>query len=123
MSEQVYTRSELETAARRTARSTSFRAIIQEAEALRKDANTDNGYLTWEELEKYYTSTFGHSPNRIPAVKSFVLGHRESEYPLHTVVTDADGFWYRRTSDGWGVFGSTATTRFDYPKRPLKVMG
>jgi len=125
MSEQIYTYSELETAARRLARSTSFRAIMQEVEALRKaaDSASDNGYLSWEELEKYYADTFGYSSNRIPAVKKFVLEHREPAYPANTVVMDADGVWYRRFSNGWAVFGSNAVTHLDYPKRPLKVMG
>jgi len=124
MSEQIYTYSELENAAKRVARTTSLRAIMGELEAQRKaaDSTSDNGYLSWNELLEAWTRIYGSS-NTFSRVKQSVLDYREPAYPANTVVMDADGVWYRRVSRGWAVFGSDAVTHLDYPTRPLKVMG
>ena len=106
----------LRSAATWAGRSGSMRQILNalEASAMKEEI------FTFAELERYFQrvqaarNVMGGAKAEAMHVLQDIKDHREPEYPVGTVVTDAQGTWLRRTRDGWSIL-------FDVPERPLKV--
>jgi hypothetical protein len=113
----------LRSAATWAGRSGSMRQILNALEASAMKEET----FTFAELEGHFQrmqlsrNVMGGAAQEARVVLKDIKDHREPEYPANTVVRDAEGAWYRRFLDGWGVFGRTGRVAFDVPKRPLTV--
>ena len=113
----------LRSAATWAGHSGSMRQILNALEASAVKEET----FTFAELEGHFQrmqlsrNVMGGAAQEARLVLKDIKDHREPEYPVGTVVTDAQGTWLRRTRDGWSIFGNSGTILFDVPERPLKV--
>lgn len=87
----------------------------------KKETVKEEFTFTETELREAYKRighTLTHTSKIIDTIKAF----REPDYPVGTVVLDADGNWWKRHNhQQWVPFGDYILRDHDVPKRPLTV--